>query len=159
MEKNKEIKWDFDKDDKIYFFDPNKSYFLTKYRPITMTEGLDFNPEPFQEVYRYKVEHGVHCEYTPGTKGFKDFWLQEIDKCINGVTINGYTITGDHYFFLNYYRLLNVNSVDKAAGGRSDTAPSFWAKHYEYFHYLEICKRAGFDCCVLKSRGVNCSII
>lgn len=155
MKKTKVFEWDVKLDDKIHFFNPNLSYELSKYRPISMTQGLDFDPAPFQEVYRHKLEFGVHCKFPTGSPQMKDFWKKEMEKCRNGVTINGYTITGDHYFFLNYYRLLNVNDIEKAAGGRVDTAPNFWSKHYEYFHYLEICKRAGFDCCVLKSRGVK----
>lgn len=39
------INWDFGPDDEIEYFDPTKSYYLTKYRPIDATQGLDFNPE------------------------------------------------------------------------------------------------------------------
>jgi hypothetical protein len=39
--------WDVKKEDKISCFDPELSYDLTGYRPITKTKGLDFNPEWF----------------------------------------------------------------------------------------------------------------
>jgi hypothetical protein len=39
--------WDVKKEDKISYFDPELSYELTGYRPITKTKGLDFNPEWF----------------------------------------------------------------------------------------------------------------
>ena len=42
--------WDVKADEKIEYFDPELSYELTGYRPITMTEGLDFDPEPFREA-------------------------------------------------------------------------------------------------------------
>ena len=32
--------------------------------------------------------------------------------------LNGYTITGDNYFFLNYYQLMDLTSADKAGAGR-----------------------------------------
>jgi hypothetical protein len=38
-------KWDFGPDDEIVYFDPTKSYWLTKYRPINKENGLDFNPD------------------------------------------------------------------------------------------------------------------
>jgi len=41
---------------------------LTGYRPITETEGLDFDPEWFNEVGRTKDETGLHCPYVQGTK-------------------------------------------------------------------------------------------
>ena len=45
-------------DDEIFYFDPELSYELTGYRPITMTEGLDFDPAPFQEAGRNFEEKG-----------------------------------------------------------------------------------------------------
>ena len=38
------IRWDFGPNDTIEYFDNTKSYYLTKYRPINDTEGLDFDP-------------------------------------------------------------------------------------------------------------------
>lgn len=40
-----DYKWDFGPDDKIEYFDPTKSYWLTKYKPINKEQGLDFNPD------------------------------------------------------------------------------------------------------------------
>lgn len=37
--------WDYTLDDEIKFFDPECSYELTGYKPITETKGLDFNPD------------------------------------------------------------------------------------------------------------------
>jgi hypothetical protein len=34
------------------------------------------------------------------------------------MTANVYTITGDHYFFLNYYQLMDLTSTTKAGEGR-----------------------------------------
>ena len=39
------IRWDYGPNDKIEYFDADKSYYLTKYRPINDTEGLDFDPD------------------------------------------------------------------------------------------------------------------
>ena len=39
------IYWDYGPDDPIDVFDISKSYYLTKYRPINKTQGLDFNPD------------------------------------------------------------------------------------------------------------------
>ena len=87
----------------------------------------------------YKNKKGVHCSSPPGSYAFRNFWLGEYDKCKNGHSVNGYRITGHHYFFLNFYKLLNANNVGKAGSGREYSNPNFWAKHYEYFHYIELC--------------------
>jgi len=44
--------WDVKLTDEITYFDPTLSYELTGYRPISETEGLDFDPTPFQETGR-----------------------------------------------------------------------------------------------------------
>ena len=41
--------WDVPITEEIKYFDPELSYELTGYRPITMEKGLDFDPEPFRE--------------------------------------------------------------------------------------------------------------
>ena len=151
--------WDVKIGDPIEFFDPRLSYEITGYRPITMTEGLDFDPNWFMETVNHKNAKGVHCDSPPGSPSFKAFWLREYERCRNGLTVNGYRITGHHYFFLNFYKLLNVNKVDKAGSGRDSTNPNFWAKHYEYFHYMDLCRVTEKDSCSLKSRGVGFSEI
>ena len=55
------IKWDVTKDQKIDFFDPNLSYELTGYRPITQTKGLDFKPEWFTEARDAYKRTGHYC--------------------------------------------------------------------------------------------------
>ena len=50
--------WDVKKEDKIEYFDPELSYELTGYRPITKTKGLDFDPNWFTETREYyNLEH------------------------------------------------------------------------------------------------------
>jgi len=41
------IKWDIKKEDPIEFFDARLSYEVSGYRPISSTEGLDFDPKKF----------------------------------------------------------------------------------------------------------------
>ena len=42
-----ETGWDIPKNQKVTFFDPELSYEITGYRPITETKGLDFDPKLF----------------------------------------------------------------------------------------------------------------
>ena len=55
-----------------------------------------------------------------------------MDRMKNGYTVNGYRITGDNYYFLNYYRMQVVGDTNSKAGeGRDESFPSFIAKQYE----------------------------
>lgn len=42
------------------YFDPELSYELTGYKPLTMTLGLDFDPEPFMETGKVYTETGAY---------------------------------------------------------------------------------------------------
>lgn len=146
------IVWDVRKNDKIEYFDSDLSYELTGYRPLTKTKGLDFKPEWFTETREIKLQTGKYCAYPQGTKAYMDFWKKEYDRCNNGMTVNGYRITGDHYFFLNYYRLPDTD-VKKAGQGRGLIFPAFVDKQYEYFHYIEMAQILKRDVLAVKSRA------
>ena len=86
--------------DKIDVFDPTLSYEITGYRPIDETHGLDFNPEWFTETREVYRKTGKYCPYLKDSKRYNEFWKEQYRRCKYGMTVNGYTITGDNYFFL-----------------------------------------------------------
>ena len=151
--------WDVPLNEEILYFDPELSYELTGYRPINETQGLDFDPTPFTEAGRLFIERGHYTEYPRNSKPYRDFWNEQYKRCVDGYTVGKYRITGDHYFFLNFYRMKTIDGEKKAGAGRTEAFPSFFAKQYEYFHYLEMCEYLYKDCIALKSRGVGFSEI
>lgn len=158
-QKHPEREWDVLKDEPIYYFDSNLSYELTGYRPINETEGLDFDPDWFIQARKTKEATKKYCAAVKNSKAYNEFWDNEYLKCINGVTINGYTITGDHYYFLNYYQIPQTKNIKKAGSGRKNGFSDFYAKQYEYFHYIELCKTLKKNAIGLKARGVGFSEI
>lgn len=151
--------WDVPITEDIKYFDPELSYELTGYRPITMEKGLDFEPDLFRErAITYERKHN-YTEYPAGTKPYSDFWNEEYKRCQEGLTIGKYRITGDHYFFLNYYRMFTVLEDSTAGSGRLENFPSFLSKQYEFFHYVEMAEKLGKDICILKARGIGLSEI
>ena len=95
--------WDIAKGERIEYFDPTPPPPPTHYRPIDEERGFDFDPEWFTEVRNTFKRTGHYCAYPKKTKAYSDFWTREYQRCRDGLTVNGYTITGDNYFFLNYY--------------------------------------------------------
>ena len=153
------LNWDITINDPVEFFDANLSYELTKYRPINETKGLDFNPDWFTEARDIKIKTGHYTKYRPGTKAHRDFWSEQFRRCRDGYESHGYRITGDNYFFLNFYRLKNITDVKVAGSGRQTDFPQFFSKQYEYFHYIDLCEHTKHDVCALKARGVGFSEI
>lgn len=152
-----QFKWDFPATASVGFFDANLSYELTGYRPITATQGLDFDPDWFTEARDEYLSTGHYTSYLPGSKGYRDFWHEEYRRCREGLTVNGYTITGDHYFFLNYYQLPIVNGEAKAGSGRSISFPSFFVSQYQFFHYMDLAKRLHKHIALMKARSIGFS--
>ena len=151
--------WDISIDDDIKCFDSRLSYELTGYKPINKTQSLDFNPAWFTKPADTYKETKKYCQFAVGSKSYRDFWQEQYVKCRDGMVFNGYTITGDHYYFLNFYRLEDLTSATKAGGGRKMDFPKFFVAQYEYFHYIELCKRLRKDAIGLKARGVGFSEI
>jgi len=148
--------WDVKIGDPIEYFDPTLSYELTGYRPINQTQGLDFDPKLFTVAARNYKETGKYTHLIPGTFSHRQYWMREFNRCRDGITIGKYTLTGENYFWLNYYRLPSV--LDKSGAElQEENFPAFLAKQYEYFHYLQLCRKLGKDGVAFKARGVGAS--
>lgn len=154
----KDGQWDVPLGEPIEYFDKRLSYEITGYRPITETEGLDFDPSWFTEARDTKIRTGHYTSFYFGSKAYRDFWNQEYKRCREGMTVNGYTIPGTYYYFLNYYQLPQTE-VDKLGTSRKDIFPEFYSAQYEFFHYFELCKVLKKDCGLFKARGCGFSEI
>lgn len=124
-----------------------------------MDQGLDFDPTPFREMALLYERTGCYTKYPKGRKLYNDFWDREFDRCKNGLTIGKYRITGDHYFFLNYYRMQVIVEDAIGGAGRVESFPGFLSKQYEFFHYVEMAEKLHKDVCILKARGIGLSEI
>jgi len=146
--------WDFKIDDAIEYFDASKSFELTGYRPINDKEGLDFDPNWFNKASKNKTSTGSYSNSIYGSKNYKDFWVEERRRCNEGYSVNGYRLTGDNYFFMNFY---NLKSSESNTINQAYSFPLFLVFQYEYFHYIEMCEKLGYDVALLKSRGIGFS--
>ena len=156
---NDKTYWDVTKDMKIECFDPTLSYELTGYRPIDETHGLDFDPSWFTEVRETFLKTGKYCSYLPRSKRWDAFWKEQYIRCKYGMTSHGYTITGDNYFFLNFYQLPVVD-MNKASGeGTNESFPVFFASQYMFFHYLQMCRVLHKNAALMKARSIGFSEI
>ena len=156
---NQENHWDIPIGSEITVFDPELSYEITGYRPITQTKGLDFNPEWFIETRKVFEQTGKYCPYLRDSKRYNEFWLEQYKRCKYGMTVNGYTITGDNYFFLNFYQLPLVNENKASGEGLDRGFPVFFASHYIFFHYLQMARTLHKHAALMKARSIGFSEI
>lgn len=153
------FKWDIPIGQTIEYFDTDLSYEITGYRPINKVSGLDFNPDWFTEPRQTFLRTGHYTEFKMGQKAYADFWDEQYKRCRNGMTVNGYRITGDNYFFLNFFQLMDLDIKGKSGSGRMYIFPAFYAGQYELFHYIEMCRTLKLNACIMKSREIGYSEI
>ncbi len=85
-----------------------------------------------------------YTPYLEGTTAWKQFWRQEHDRCIHGYEPEidgvpcGIRITGEHYFYLNYCRI--VQKYEDPVTGKvtkREDFPEFLSMDFYWFHMLE----------------------
>lgn len=71
-----------------------------------------------------------------GTHAHEQFWLEEIDKILNGLTIDGRFIPGRFYYYMNYKYMSTIRGV---------ITPDMVDLHFELALYIEYCKKNGVN--------------
>lgn len=159
QQQQKTSEWDVPIGQEVQFFDARLSYELTGYKPLNETRGLDFDPSWFTETRDTFNRTGHYCQFRNGTKAFADFWREQYKRCKYGMTVNGYTITGDHYYFLNFYRLKDLVNVKEGGSGRNEIFPNFMEGQYQWFHYLKLARILKMNALMMKARETGYSEI
>jgi hypothetical protein len=92
----------------------------------------------FSYLAEFFNEQGMYTNKVPGTIEYMDFWKKVHDDCVYGITNSaGVTITGAHFFYLNFCPILGHN---EKTGKKSKIFPRFVDLDYEFFHMIEYCR-------------------
>jgi hypothetical protein len=118
----------------------------------TSNKYLKFiNTEVFSETSKYFLRHGVYTHAPEGTSEHQEFWDEQEKRCIDGYTVAGVRVTGEHYAYLNFGRILAT--VDDGKRQRKvDTFPKFLDMDYYWYHELEQAEQNGQGMIVVKAR-------
>lgn len=120
------------------------------------------NSSKFQQAARFFQEHGCYTLAPRGTTDYNAYWDRETDRCLNGyVAEDGDSITGYHYFYLNYFPILRlVEEKYKDRYGNERTRfirktefADFYDTDYYYFNAIEEAELTGKHMVVLKARN------
>ncbi len=113
------------------------------------------NTKEFRKSALFFEEHGRYTLLPKGTEAYVDFWKEEHRKCMEGMTNSvGITITGVHYFYLNYVKIKTEDLVTKR---KKFNFPRFLDIDYEYFHLVEVARREGKGLIFTKPRRTGFS--
>lgn len=124
--------------------------------PYFDNEGWLRNTHHFSAAAQHKLKYGRYTLAPIKSKEWVDFWDKEYLKCFNGVTIGEITITGYHYFYLNYYPMEIVTEI-KGVKTRKQGFPSFWFIDWQFFRIIDYCINNGLHFGGIKTRGVGYS--
>lgn len=127
---------------------------------------VDFNKHisnsiKFSPAAEFFKKHKCYTLAPKGTTDYNSYWDQETERCLYGYTApDGDSITGYHYFYLNYspiMKLKEVSYTDRYGDTRTRRErildfPRFWDYDYYYFNAIEQAEDEGKHMAVLKSR-------
>ena len=127
---------------------------------------VDFNKHikntiKFSPAAEFFKKHKCYTLAPRGTTDYNSYGYQETERCLNGYTApDGDSITGYHYFYLNYspiMKLKEVSYIDRYGNTRTRRErildfPRFWDYDYYYYNAIEQAEDDGKHMAVLKSR-------
>ena len=120
-----------------------------------------YQTDKFRPAALFFKEHGCYTLAPRGTTDYIKYWDQETERCLNGyVAEDGDSITGYHYFYLNYSPIMKLEEVEytdrygskRTRRERIFEFPNFWDYDKHYFDAVDEAEEEGKHMAVLKSR-------
>lgn len=147
------------------------------YNPATglyTVEDMSFvNTREFSRAAQYFKKNGVYTKLHPvyDKAEYDAHWDEEEKRRRFGYTVGGVRITGEHYGFLNYNKILRTTSSSDTTGVLKDYKsskrigvknldfPDFWDGHYHWFHSRELSRKLGLHLIGGKARRKGFSYV
>jgi hypothetical protein len=152
---------------------------MSQVNAIRNPDGYFVNTECFREEAKHFLKYGYYCADPWGSPAWKDYWDEQLKRCIDGYSSGGVYITGNHYGYLNFGQIKLTEEfleaeqkviadkkltpqqrrrLQSAGAEKIVTFPSFWSLDYNYFHVLDIA-RWGADLEYLEGLGLEVIIL
>lgn len=157
----------------IYSYNEDTGLFTSK--DITFVNTAEFT----RTAQQYKKNKGIYTKAHPiyDELEYRAFWDEEKRRRIEGLSVGGVHITGEHYGFLNFGRILKtddpeevdeggISDIIKTSRNRKKTArkkeedfPDFWDGHFKWFHAKAFARKRGLHVIGGKARRKGFSYI
>lgn len=120
---------------------------MADYFPLI--KGKGFCPNPVAKFGIPKHADSASFPMVLGTQAHEDWWLEQIEYCINGYQTGGIYIPGRYYYYLNFQHITTV--------GRGNHFPDYVDIDLEFFLLVEEVKRdfKGIICLKGRRRGLS----
>lgn len=101
---------------------------------------------PFIEPATIFKKYGYYTNAPVDTLEYNRYWDEQERRCLEGYTVDGIRVTGDHYFYLNFSRMDKHDGNDSSkTSNKVEDFPDFWDGDYIYYHVLDIAKNGISD--------------
>ena len=97
------------------------------------------------------AKNGRYTDAPIGTSSYNDYWDEQERRCLEGYTVGGIRVTGEHYGYLNFARIKTTVKEGKKSR-KYEGFPRFLDMDYYYFHELEQAMDEGEGIITAKSR-------
>ncbi|MHA1197741.1 MAG: hypothetical protein ACTSQF_00090 [Candidatus Heimdallarchaeaceae archaeon] len=132
---------------------------MSQIHAIQNPDGMFVNTNCFKEEALHFLKYGYYCADPWGSPAWKEYWDEQLSRCIGGYTSGGVFITGNHYGYLNFGQIkvtqefaeaeeqvaIDLNNPRNrrrqgAGAAKIVTFPNFWSMDYNYFHAVDIAR-------------------
>ena len=118
---------------------------MSQINAVRNPDGIWINTQAFrEEALRFK-KTGSYCLDPWGSLDWKEYWVEQRRRLIEGYTVGGVRITGDHYFYLNFCPIRKAEDKTKSTTRKITDFPDFWDGDYNYFWVREIARKGIFN--------------
>jgi len=80
---------------------------------------------------------------------YKSWWKEQKRRCLEGYEVGGVKITGDYYWYLNFWK---IRGRDSSTGRKTLISPRFLDMDWHYFNTLQRAREEGKHVVVAKAR-------
>lgn len=88
-------------------------------------------------------------DFHPQSLDFEQWWDNEIDKCINGWSDGGYSVTGPYYYHLNHKKINMLDMMGRPMFGH----PYYSDEDQQLFNDVKLCRDLGKGMILVTFRG------
>ena len=123
---------------------------MSQVNSVRNPDGIWINSQAFREEGNKFKKYNYYIADPWGSPAWFEYWQEQRKRCINGYSVGGVKITGEHYFYLNFTPIQKVDNIDGNRADKVEGFPDFWDGDYNYFWSREIAKNG-----LVKALGIK----
>ncbi len=112
------------------------------------------NTQYFREEAIRFDKNKSYCKYPRNSHTFREYWIEQNRRCIEGYKVGDLYIPGSYYFYLNFSPILSKN---EKTGRKQQEFPRFTDVDLEYFLTIERARKEKKGVILLKPRRTGFS--